>query len=61
MPEIINFSLIALLALWIFSIFFLNLLKGKFYKCIFEGESSKYLDSNLIKNMYDCYNYGGNW
>ncbi len=38
-PEIINFTLLSLLILWIFSIFFLNLLKGKFYKCIFEGES----------------------
>ena len=38
-PEILNFTLLSLLILWIFSIFFLNLLKGKFYKCIFEGES----------------------
>ena len=38
-PEIINFTMLALLILWIFSIFFLNLLKGKFYKCVFEGES----------------------
>ena len=38
-PEILNFTLLSLLILWIFSILFLNLLKGKFYKCIFEGES----------------------
>ena len=37
MPRIMNLTIVILLFFLLFGIFFLNLFKGKFYRCVFSG------------------------
>ena len=61
MPEILRVSFAIFLIIWIFAIFFLNFFKGKFYSCNFSNDSKKLIEIDKLKNMYDCFNYGGRW
>jgi len=61
MPRIMNLAIVIFLFFLLFGIFFLNLFKGKFYKCVFSGDIRIYIDKNDLITMYDCYNFGGRW
>lgn len=59
LPGILNVTVVSSLFLLLFGIFFLNILKGKFYHCHFP-ENLK-INMDLIDTKYDCVNYGGHW
>lgn len=58
MSGILNVTVVTSLFFFLFGIFSLNLLKGKFYHCQFH---TKIPDDLTIVTAYDCINYGGNW
>jgi hypothetical protein len=61
MPGILNVTVVSSLFLLLFGIFFLNILKGKFYHCQFPDELSDFIKITSIDTKYDCINYGGLW
>jgi voltage-dependent calcium channel T type alpha-1G len=61
LPGILNVTVVSSLFLLLFGIFFLNILKGKFYYCEFATDLHELIDMNKIDHKYDCINYGGIW
>ena len=61
MPGILNVTVVSSLFLLLFGIFFLNILKGKFYHCQFPDEISDFIKITSIDTKYDCINHGGLW
>lgn len=62
MPGIINVTVVTLLFFLLCGIFFLNMLKGKFYSCTLHSTLEDHIDiRNKIDTLHDCYNYGGIW
>ena len=61
MPGILNVTVVSSLFLLLFGIFFLNILKGKFYHCQFPDEISDFINITSIDTKYDCINHGGLW
>jgi len=62
MPGIINVTVVTLLFFLLCGIFFLNMLKGKFYNCKLHSTLEDHIDiRNKIDTLHDCYNYGGIW
>jgi hypothetical protein len=61
MPGIINVTVVSMLFMMLFGIFFLQLLKGKFHYCEFPDNIREYIDQNDIITASDCINFGGSW
>lgn len=61
MPGIINVTVVSMMFILLFGIFFLNLLKGKLYFCSLPSLAEDSLDRQDIVTMIDCINYGGHW
>jgi hypothetical protein len=61
LPGILNVTVVSSLFFLLFGIFFLNILKGKFYHCQFHDELAMLINMDKIDTKYDCVNYGGLW
>lgn len=61
MPGIFRVTIVSILCYLLFGIFFLNMLKGRFYHCEYNHVIEDSIDKKLIVTMYDCINYGGTW
>jgi hypothetical protein len=61
LPGILNVTVVSSLFLLLFGIFFLNILKGKFYYCELPDPISSLIKIEQIDTKYDCINYGGHW
>ena len=58
LPGIANVTVVSCLFLLLLGIFFLNILKGKFFFCEDDAAS---MNMKLIVTRFDCINYGGHW
>jgi hypothetical protein len=61
LPGILNVTIVTGLFMLIFGIFFLNLFKGKFHYCEIHPSLVDIIKLSDIKDIHDCYNYGGIW
>jgi len=61
LPGILNVTIVTGLFMLIFGIFFLNLFKGKFFYCKIHPSMRYHIKPEDIKEIHDCYNYGGIW
>lgn len=51
--------MLVLLIYTIFGIIAINFFKGRLYEC--KNVNMENIDPNKVLNMYECYNYGGQW
>lgn len=58
-PHIGNVLLVSMLFIGLFSILFTTFFKGLFYHCHTDNIPENFHD--LIKNKFDCLDYGGDW
>jgi hypothetical protein len=61
LPGILNVTIVTILFLLLFGIFFQNMLKGKFYSCKFHPSLEELVDMAQLHTIHDCYNIGGDW
>lgn len=61
LPGIFRVTIVSILCYLLFGIFFLNMLKGRFYHCEYNDVNADKIDRKEIVTMYDCINYGGTW
>lgn len=61
LPGIIRVTIVSVLFYLLFGIFFLNMLKGKFFYCYLNDKLFDIIDENNIITKFDCINYGGTW
>ena len=61
LPGIMNVTIVTAIFLLLFGIFFLNMLKGKFYHCVLPQEIVREVNMDDIDTKYDCINFGGQW
>ena len=58
-PNIMNVFLVSLVFYLVFSLFFVQFLRGAFYHCVMDQVSASFV--GLIENKHDCVNFGGAW
>ena len=61
MPGIIRVTIVSVIFYLLFGIFFVNMLKGKFFHCDLNDKLFEGVEDSLIVTKYDCINFGGTW
>ena len=61
LPGIMNVTVVTILFFLLNGIFFLNMLKGRFYHCLYATQLEDYIKKELIINREHCINFGGTW